>query len=478
MKKFWPILVLLSIYLSVGLLYALNTPLWQAPDEPAHYNYVRSLAEGEGFPVMEAGDYDQDYLSRLTAEKFPDNLPIDNIEYEDHQPPLYYLLATPIFMITKGSVRALRIFSLLLGGVGVGCVLLILREYKPAQESLAWLGCGIIAFIPQFIAIMASINNDALVMALLWLWLWLALRYLRGKTNPLLLGGVLGALLLTKTTAYGALPLALLAIFLRYRREGQTLRWAAREAALIFGPALLLGGLWWLRNLMTYGWPDAMGLIQHNAVAMGQPTTREWIARDGAIPFLINAIGTTFRSFWGQFGWMGVVLDTRIYQGLALFTGLILWGSAWRLVESVKLGLKARQRDAMILLGSSALITLGLFLVYNITFVQHQGRYLFPALPTFALAAALGLNRVAERKLAFGTALFMLVAIVVLGISGLVIGDLPLWTMAIIGSAMLTLPASTFIPDPWRPLLNGGLLLALAALDLWCLFGFIVPALH
>ena len=88
MKANWPAAVILVVYLVVGSLYAAGTPIWQAPDEPAHYNYIRSLAEGEGLPVMESGDYDQAYLSRLTSEAFPPELSVLPLEYEDHQPPL------------------------------------------------------------------------------------------------------------------------------------------------------------------------------------------------------------------------------------------------------------------------------------------------------------------------------------------------------------------------------------------------------
>ena len=54
--------LLILIYLGLGVLYATHTPAWQAPDEPAHYNYIRQLADGQ-FPLMEAGDYDQAYQS-------------------------------------------------------------------------------------------------------------------------------------------------------------------------------------------------------------------------------------------------------------------------------------------------------------------------------------------------------------------------------------------------------------------------------
>ncbi|MDI6834774.1 MAG: MarR family winged helix-turn-helix transcriptional regulator, partial [Rhizobiaceae bacterium] len=32
------------VYLALASLYAIRTPAWQAPDEPAHYNYIRQIA--------------------------------------------------------------------------------------------------------------------------------------------------------------------------------------------------------------------------------------------------------------------------------------------------------------------------------------------------------------------------------------------------------------------------------------------------
>jgi 4-amino-4-deoxy-L-arabinose transferase-like glycosyltransferase len=477
MGAHWPGTLILVAYLIVGSLYAAGTPIWQAPDEPAHYNYIRSLAEGRGFPVMEPGDYDQAYISRLTTEAFPPEMSVLSLEYEDHQPPLYYLLAVPIYWVSGGSVLSLRLFSLMLGGAAVAMVFLILREFCPTQLGIAWFGGGLVAFIPQYVAMMASVNNDALVMVLLWLWLWLALRYLRGHASALSLGVVAGGLLLTKSTAYGVIPLALLAVYFHYRRAGMSLRWAGRQLAMILVPALLLGGLWWGRNVTVYGWPDLMGLIRHNEVVFGQPQTADWIARDGVVSFLRNAIWTTFRSFWGQFGWMGVVLDLRIYQGLAIFSSLTIYGALWRLLDAVQAGVEVRQREALALVGSSALINFGMFVAYNLTFVQHQGRYLFPALPLLALGAALGWERLAEPKLAVGTSLALLMIVLGIGVVGSIQGEIALWPIAMLGSAGLALPTLAFAPRRRRSVFATGWLLAMVALDLWCLFGFIIPML-
>jgi hypothetical protein len=365
----------------------------------------------------------------------------------------------------------------LLGSVAVVMLMLILREFWPDRPGVAWLGGGIVAFIPQFVAMMAAVNNDALILALLWLWIWLALRYLSGNTSAWVLGGVLGALLITKSTGYGALALAVVVVALRARREGQPFRWTIREMASLVLPALALGALWWGRNAIVYGWPDVMGLIRHDAVVVGQPRTVDWITRDGLFPYLDGAAQTTFRSFWGQFGWMGVVLDSRIYRGLAIFSGLIVWGAVWWLVVALRQGLEARQRDTLILLGTSSLITIAMFVWYNVTFVQHQGRYLFPALPIVAVAAARGLEQLLDHKLAVSTALLLLMVVMVTGVVGVIVGNLPLWSMFLVCVPAILLPAAAFVPPRWRSLFGAGLLAALAALDVLCLFGFIVPLL-
>jgi hypothetical protein len=300
---------------------------------------------------------------------------------------------------------------------------------------------------------------------------------LSGHAPAWSLGVVAGALLLTKSTAYGVLPLAVLAVYLRHRRAGMSLRWAGRQLAWILVPAALLGGLWWARNITVYGWPDVMGLIRHDAVVSGQPRTADWIARDGALSFLRNAIWTTFRSFWGQFGWMGVVLDLRIYQGLAIFTSLTIYGALWRLLDAVQAGMEVRQREALALLSTSALITFAMYVGYNLTFVQHQGRYLFPALSLLALGAALGWERLAELKLAVGTSLALLLIVMGVGVVGLIQGQMALWPIAMLGAAGLALPTMAFTPRRWRGVYAVGWLTAMVVLDLWCLFGFIIPIL-
>ena len=41
----WLLPAIVLAYLLLATLYAVYTPDWQAPDEPAHYNYVKYLGE-------------------------------------------------------------------------------------------------------------------------------------------------------------------------------------------------------------------------------------------------------------------------------------------------------------------------------------------------------------------------------------------------------------------------------------------------
>jgi hypothetical protein len=90
------LLLILSVYVLLAALYAVFTPKWQAPDEPAHFNYIRAIGDTGALPVLQKGDYDQNYLEQIKAAKFPASMSVDAIRYESYQPPLYYIAAMPI----------------------------------------------------------------------------------------------------------------------------------------------------------------------------------------------------------------------------------------------------------------------------------------------------------------------------------------------------------------------------------------------
>jgi len=395
-------LILLG-YFCAGALYAIYTPAWQAPDEPAHFNYIRQVAQDGCCPRIEPGDWQSDYLSLLTSTRFaPEHLDLlDTIQYEDHHPPLYYLLASLVFKLSAGDLIALRLLSVALGAGVAVLSYLISRRILPAQPQIALGAMALVAFLPQHLSMTASINNDALAevlvaLALLWL-----VRYLHSEDVPIWqLGLITGAALLTKITISFLALLAPLAIWLKWRRAGNTTRSMLRELATFAAIAGILGGLWWLRNIAVYGFPDFLGLGAHDAVVAGQPRTSEYVAQHGFATYIGQMTTTTFKSFWGQFGWMALPLDGIlggwIYRGFALLTLAGLAGALLTKGQSRRPHPPAAQsripRPVVIVLLITLLLVVAQFLYYNIEFQQWQGRYLFPALIPISLTLVYGFD--------------------------------------------------------------------------------------
>lgn len=397
-RRLTPILIAIVVmYLLLGGLYAALTPPWQVPDEPAHYNYVAQIAgAGRCCPVITPSDWDSPYLEELKAEQFPEDADLSTIGYEDHQPPLYYLLAWPVFLATGGDLLALRLFSVLLGAGVVLAAYGVVRRLFPQNGVLALATAAFVAFVPQHLAMMAGVNNDSLAELIAGLLLFVAIGYVQSAhrrwTHPAVIGALVGMAFLTKLTIYGpALAVAGLAVLLRWRIERRSVGWLAGQVAWVAGIALVLGALWWGRNLAVYGWPDLLAQQAHEAAVAGQLRTADVIVVMGFGPYLQFMLSTAYHSFWGQFGWMAVPLPPREYLLLSMFLLVALAGVVALIATGRLRTLDRRQQAGLGIMAGAIAATVAGFFYYNLTFLQPQGRYLFPALIPIAVLAVSGL---------------------------------------------------------------------------------------
>lgn len=497
-RNIW-LLLLLTAYLAVAILFAAWLPAWQAPDEPAHYNYIHELVITGQFPVMRMGDYDEAYLERLTTERFPPQLSIASVRYEGHQPPLYYLLGTLPFSLSRGSLLAVRLLSVGLGALFVLLIYAIVRLIFPNRAVWALGAAGFTAFLPMHVAMAAAVNNDALAEVLLAAILWLSIRYVKlgllgphppSRMDALALGAVAGLALITKVSAYVGIPVALAApliVWFECQRTEGVKRLPFSALALIALPALLMALPWYVRNAQVYGNLDILGRHWHDAVVVGQLRTSELIAQAGLLAALERFLVWSHDSFWGVFGWMGAWLDSRVYSVLLGFSLATLAGSAVAARD-----MRARmvapqpvarfQRWALALLGLAALGTLGIYLTYNLIFVQPQGRYLFPALPAISLAVAVGWWMVTQRASAARRAAFWLLAALVMAIAwGVTHEGINRWSVLIFAGAAAALLAWSWLNarlPRWLAAAAFALPFALLPLlNLYALFAVIVPQL-
>lgn len=412
----WLALALLAHVVLAGT-YALRTPAWEGPDENDHAYYAWYLsATGSQPRILESGKA----LGRPAYEEGS----------LGHHPPGYYAALAALTRLSGGTDHApfwtpnptwetggrtkwlhghdehapvsreicvlwvLRGFSVALGALSILCTWLLARTVFPTRHATADAAALLLAAVPQWAWMHGVLDNGnlATMLGALWLW-WLARTLRRGEArwrDGVVLGSVLGAALLTKLTALFLLPLLFVVGCLAAggwrAARGQTLA----VFALALGLALLIASPWFWHNLSLYG--DPLALAPHEvayhsntlAAAAEQlevdPDALRWRYLTG------DFVTTTLATAWAGVGWS------------------LQWAPAWQLWVVLALALAAtaaclaRARALLregglplvAALGAIALTVAGL-VKFNLTFLQPQGRYLFPAFGALAVLAATAL---------------------------------------------------------------------------------------
>ena len=132
--------ILLALWCLGALCVALTNPLGEAPDEPAHFDFVRFLVQTQRLPVQCAKPC------------------VSEVPGEGHQPPLAYamaaLLTAPLFDRSEWVPQALNPHFIWQGGSDAQALIHGTREQWPWQGtflawrisrliSLLWVGIGI-----------------------------------------------------------------------------------------------------------------------------------------------------------------------------------------------------------------------------------------------------------------------------------------------------------------------------------------------
>lgn len=385
--RYLALAIILALYGGLAWGYALVTPPWNNPDEPAHFNYVAHIATTGTLPVLQVGDWDAAALERLKSTRFAGGESVAAIRYESWQPPLYYLAAAPVYALVQDRalltrVRALRLFGVLLGGATLMVAYLVAREAfgrgKGGSAGAALAVPLVISGVPMFTAVSGAITNDVLA-NLMGAVLTLALLRLLASDRPavgptarglsshraaLALGALLGCGLLTKLTLAMFVPLALAVVAYRALMPlaSQPIPASgsadprATAAAGHRGTSAPLGGSspgwswvlprlgwlmvglllpllpWLIRQGLIYGWDDLLATRRHDLVVVGQARF-PGLSADYAWRWAT----TLFHSFWAQFGWMGIPVPDRYYWGWGGLTllalGGLVAGGAWGAVR-------------------------------------------------------------------------------------------------------------------------------------------------
>lgn len=404
--------LIVAAYVALAVLYSAVTPLFEASDELWHYPMVQQIALTGELPVQDPA------LPTLWRQ-------------EGSQPPLYYLAAAALTagIDTSGlaelrrvnphadiglvrpdgnvnmivhraaleafpwqgaalAVHVARLFSVALGAGTVLVTYALGRRIFPERPEVALGAAALNAFLPMFLFISGSVNNDNLSNLLgnlltLEIVILLAARAQPGWGLYVLLGLTTGAGLLAKFNIGFLIPViivALAVVSLRLRSARPLLL----GGAIAGGLTLLIAGWWYWRNLQLYGDPTGLNIFLDIVGRRAIPANAAqlWAERDSFL-----------QAFWGFFGGVNVPLPAFVYRAFNAVMAIGLLGAAAFILRTLV------RRDWPLVRWLPALVTILWPLVSFVSYLRwtaetpaSQGRLLFAALSSILIWLALGLT--------------------------------------------------------------------------------------
>ncbi|PUB20126.1 putative membrane protein DUF2142 [Promicromonospora sp. AC04] len=419
-----------ALVVLVGVLWAVLTPAFRAPDEPQHVNSVLRLAYGGGWPaagealvgpamteareqaalatdvpgrhldrdgvpafvsVPPTKDAERATVSRENALADPlppgtdtRQLAPELVDQMTQHPPLYYAMAAGVLHATglaesrwDVQLLALRLFDVALLLPLPLLTAATVRRLAGSRPA-ALVAASFTLFVPQVGHIMGSVTNDALVTLTGAVTAYLCVRVLTGDLRLRTaagLGVVVGVGLLTKVMAAFALPVVVAAYLVASGPRGRRVLGALIAGAAAFA----IGGWWWLRNLLVLGTVQPVG-IPDRFLDDAQP--------QGLWYFLRTVVTSLTRSFFGNFGWLEIRVPDAVLWTAAVVVAILC-------VLAVVRG-PANRAVAVLLLQPVALWC-GVLVNAWPDYAAHgwisavQGRYLFAGLLALGAGTALGL---------------------------------------------------------------------------------------
>ncbi len=450
--------VVLLVFLGLGVAYSFATPIFETPDEPAHFAYIKRLVDGLGYPDAPislsddapAQESSQPPLYYTTAAFFMRVLAPDasDLQTQLTHNPAYPFLAREtrndnknVFVHTalevfpyQGTARAVhvaRLVSLVFGALTVYATYRLSLKIFVEQRGLALLAASFVAFLPQFLFVSSAVSNDSSAAALCMLAMWAAVRVMRqGFTwrRTVILGLMLGLAALSKASAIGLWLIVLIAVSV-WRTEQQP-RFISRVlwSLSVLLIALALSGPWLIRSALVFG--DVLGTSTH----MAMPWARsDWLPLTTVLRQLPGALN----SWWLAFGWGDIVAEPWLYWVLDALAIVGLGGVVYWFV--MVRDRRIEKWSVMILAVWLAMIVVA-FIRWNQLLDAALGRLLFPAIGAAAILIALGWQTLLRRW----------AVLPALGMLALSIVALPLWLIPAYTRPAL-LSETEFATQPGQP---------------------------
>jgi 4-amino-4-deoxy-L-arabinose transferase-like glycosyltransferase len=461
-----PLALLLPVVALFGVAWVLIVPAWGNPDEEAHFSYTQTLAErgelpGDGENVVSSELRTlMDFANTDETTFFPTARPewseATELDWQGRQegaprddggahnatveyPPAYYLYELVPYALAEGGtivdrLYLARLFSVLWLLVTTVAAWLLAGEVFGRDRRLQLVTAAAVGLWPMVGFVSASVNPDAMLVALWALATWLGVSLLKSGPNAARAAGLclcLGLALVTKASAFALVPpvafvLVLVAIQAARRLTLRRLATGAAVLAVLAAPVAAWFAVAHSEGRPAYGQralvstaesedpPEVTGgedepsQAKDRQASAGEFASYLWqfylprLSSQERIQFMFPVVSSRpatqlwIAGSWGNFGWSNVWFPQRTYLifgsavALALFLLSITAGRALRR--------GAWRRRTVLLTGAFFLLLVGALVggLHWTDFNMYlrddppflQGRYLLPLAPIFALALA------------------------------------------------------------------------------------------
>lgn len=345
--SWFPIVI---FYLISSFMWAIFVPIFQAPDEPAHFYHVEYIAEhgrlpkGPYDPTVKASPYLENTLAQLNFNQIihTKTLSFNFIEHSFYgenenllsqnlwthfydknyiypgltDPNLYFVFSIPIYNFFKnsilGQVYGLRFFSVFLSLVTFIFSFLAFKALFK-DKSYAVFSAIAIGFFPMAMFINSSVNNDVLINLWFTVFFFLCIYYFKRPLNVYFYTSMAALIILafsTKLQAFFMIPFLIL--YLVFRTEKISFYYKTKSVILL---SFLLIMVSFLLIYLFYSSYLYLGLIAIKKMFLEETWSSFFIN------FVFVRYSRIFKSFFGRFGWLDTLLPSHYY---VLFIVLVI----------------------------------------------------------------------------------------------------------------------------------------------------------
>jgi len=409
---------LLVVRVALGAVYSLTVPLWEADNEDSHLAYAIYLAK----------------YHQLLQFNDPEAQSI----WEKFQPPLYYLLLTPVLAgfhwnktlpalehnpyLASGeagfnyalhpdhlerpayqtalALYLARLLGVLISVIGVIFVYLSARRIWTTDQVTAWTATCLYAFWPQYLFTSSMVTNDVLVAALSAALFYLAILLVMDGFHlgrSLMLAILLGCALLTKLNAAALIPMALAACLMSIKSTEQSAKRLPHPGLVLLASGLLIGAILGLLGSFGFVTTHVLSISVFRQFLRYAPALGQLPGQSGS-NLIISALQYHFRTLLASYGWGNLETYPWLYSLWSL--GAILSTLGLMIGVINRRGKYASRIKLLTLIGLQILssLTLSLALIISQQGIFVPGRYLLPILPSISFLLIGGWQALTPRR--------------------------------------------------------------------------------